>query len=70
MFYVSTTQVYEADRSIDIPDSHGTQGWEPTGTLEQMRKELRLSIESTVERSVMDNQMNKSKVPVSCISLM
>lgn len=42
-----------------------TQGWEPTGTLEQMRKELKVSIESTVEKSVMETQMNKSKVPKS-----
>lgn len=44
-------------------DSHQSQGWERTGTLEQMRKELRVSIESTVEKSVMETQMNKSKVP-------
>lgn len=31
------------------------------GTLQQMRQELRLNLESTVEKTVMDNQMHKSK---------
>lgn len=56
-------QVYEAESAIDSGmDTHQSQGWEPTGTLEQMRKELRVSIESSVEKSVMEAQMNKSKV--------
>lgn len=57
-------QVYEAESAIDSGmDTHQSQSWEPTGTLEQMRKELRVSIESSVEKSVMEAQMNKSKVP-------
>lgn len=56
------TQVYDATTSFKNESTHGSGAWEPTGTLEQMRKELRLNIESTVEKSVMDNQMNKSKV--------
>ncbi|CBN77350.1 conserved unknown protein [Ectocarpus siliculosus] len=56
-------KVYEAESAIDSGmDTHQSQGWEPTGTLEQMRKELRVSIESSVEKSVMEAQMNKSKV--------
>ncbi|CAM9959226.1 unnamed protein product [Ectocarpus sp. 6 AP-2014] len=56
-------KVYEAESAIDTGmDTHQSQGWEPTGTLEQMRKELRVSIESSVEKSVMEAQMNKSKV--------
>lgn len=57
-----STQVYEAESNIDNFDVHRSWGWEPTGTLEQMRKELRVSIESTVEKSVMDTQIHKSKV--------
>lgn len=47
---------------MDNFDVQRSWGWEPTGTLEQMRKELRVSIESTVEKSVMDTQIHKSKV--------
>ncbi len=54
--------MYEAESAIDITEMSQRQGWEPAGTLEQMRKELRVSIESTVEKSVMEIQMNKSKV--------
>ena len=55
--------MYEAESAIDSTEMNQGQGWEPTGTLEQMRKELRVSIESTVEKSFMEIQMNKSKVP-------
>lgn len=57
-------QVYDASMSFQNEGTDRSRAWEPTGTLEQMRKELRLNIESTVEKSVMDNQMNKSKVPL------
>lgn len=57
-----STQVYEAESNMDNFDVQRSWGWEPTGTLEQMRKELRVSIESTVEKSVMDTQIHKSKV--------
>lgn len=60
--YPPSTQVYEAESNIDNFDVQRSWGWEPTGTLEQMRKELRVSIESTVEKSVMDMQIHKSKV--------
>lgn len=60
--YLRSTQVYEAETNIDNFDVQRSWGWEPTGTLEQMRKELRVSIESTVEKSVMDTQIHKSKV--------
>eukprot|EP00752_Nemacystus_decipiens_P007062 g6329.t1 len=56
-------KVHEAESVIiGTVDPNQTQGREPTGTLEQMRKELKVSIESTVEKSVMESQMNKSKV--------
>lgn len=58
-------QVHEAESAIDTMDPNQAKEWEPTGTLEQMRKELKVSIESTVEKSVMETQMNKSKVPES-----
>lgn len=58
----SFNQVHEAESAIDTVDPNQTQEWEPTGTLEQMRKELKVSIESAVEKSVMETQMNKSKV--------
>lgn len=56
----------EAESAIESADMSQSQGWEPTGTLEQMRKELRVSIESTVEKTVMEIQMNKSKVYRLC----
>ncbi|CAM9962272.1 unnamed protein product [Ascophyllum nodosum] len=54
--------VYDAEFTCHNPDTYRSTGWEPTGTLEQMRKDLRLNIESSVEKSVMDNQITKSKV--------
>lgn len=55
-------QVSDGRRSMGIGYMSGGNGWEYAGTLQQMRKELRRDIESTVEKSTMENQMNKSKV--------
>lgn len=48
-------------------DTNQDREREPTGTLEQMRRELRQSIESTVEKSMMENQFNKSKVEFGAV---
>lgn len=47
-----------ATSTLDVPDRAAG----PSGTQQQMLKELKLNLEATVDRSTLENQMNKSKV--------
>lgn len=58
------TQVSSATKSITNEAENASGSRKPMGTLQQMRQELRLNLESTVEKNVMDNQMHKSKASV------
>lgn len=64
MFGFPFVQVYDADRAYHNLETLRRAGWEHSETLEQMRKDLRLSIESSVEKRVMDRQMSESKVSI------
>ncbi|CAM9115932.1 unnamed protein product [Discosporangium mesarthrocarpum] len=57
--------VQEANWAMEsLDEQHGWMSG-PSATLHNMRKELRLSMESSVDRTVLDNQMAKSKVLVT-----
>ncbi|CAM9222945.1 unnamed protein product, partial [Choristocarpus tenellus] len=55
-------KIHETNWAMESLDTQRSGMDSSTSTLDHMRRELRLSMETTVEKSVMESQMTKSKV--------